>query len=306
MRLKSLYQPIPYIVKDSDSYLVKQFFQYVSSPTAQAILAIIIVFINCLLINRTTIKNHISKENTLVPGMLFALFSAILPEFLSLSPALLASTFVILSLSCIFNCYNNLKCADDIFLAGFFMSLASLIYFPLIIFFFFIIIGFLIMRSFTLKENIQHLAGWLSCFFIVYALQYFNKAYDQLLIPYYLLNKINYSNIMDRFNIENLIVLIFIGLFILIFLFNYGNYSGKKVISGQKRVSILFWFLVFNGLSIFFYKDISLQHVILFLIPFSIFLSVNLLDMKNKIWPELVHLFFVLILVIIHLDLIKI
>lgn len=306
MRLKSIYDPVAYTLKDSDGFLIKEFYSFVSSPLAQSIIAILIVYINCLLINRTVIKNHISRETTLISGMLFGLFSAIVPDFLILSPALFASTFVILSLSCIFNSYNNLKCADEIFMAGFYMSMAGLIYFPMLIFFFFIIVGFMIMRSFNLKENIQHILGWITPFFLVYAIQYFIKDYSNIVIPHYLLNKISFVNLMNGFDIKSLIVLIFLTIFILIFLFNYGSYSGKKVISGQKRISILFWFLLFTGISIFFYKEVSIQHVILFVIPLSVFLSSNLIDIKNRIWPELIHLFFVLILVIVHLELIKI
>ena len=60
--------------------------------------------------------------------MLFVLLVSVLTQNLILSPEMLASPFVILSITGIFNSYNNLKSADDIYLSGFYMSLASLMY----------------------------------------------------------------------------------------------------------------------------------------------------------------------------------
>ena len=305
LRLKSLFDPAPAaILPDNAGFLNKLVYNTFSTSLAQSILCIVILYINALLINRIVIKNHLSKENTMISGLMYALFCSILLNFIQLSPEFLSATFVILSLQCIFSSYNNLSSSDEIFLAGFYMSIASLFYFPVIYLFFFCYLGFVIMRSFPFIEKIQHIAGWLVPYFLLLSWQYFSNV--PIDIATYFFGKSGISHLTFGLNVFNFIVLIFVLLLVLLFLFSYSLYNSKRVIASQKRISILYWLMLFIGLTISFYLGTNLNHLLLFAIPASIFFTFNLLEIRNRILPELIHLFLILILVIIHLDLIKI
>ncbi len=304
LRLKSFFLDTPYLPGEGESYLTKSVFGLFNSVPLQGALAITVIYINALMINRIVIKNNISKTNNLVSGLMYVLFASFLLDLLPLSPVLLASPFIILSMQCIFNSYNNLKAADEIFLSGFYMSLAFLFYFPIIYFFLFTMIGFIIMRSFTFKERIQHITGWVVPIVLAYAWEYF-KVYPTKDIPYYFYSKFGFI-FFSGFPLSVWLLIFLLLVILLISLFSFGTYMSKKVIASQKRISILYFLMLFGGLTILLYGGLNMNHIHIVAIPFSIFITLNLLEMKNQLWPEIIHLLFVLLLVILHLDLIKI
>lgn len=289
---------------ETHSILSKWVYDIGISSSIQAVLQILILFFNALLINRMVIKNNLLKENTLIAGMLYILFSSMLNSFLHLSDVMMSSTFLILATSHIFTSYNNVKSADDIFLSGFYISISSLFYFPIIFFVFFGYIALTIMRSFTAKERIQYLLGVITAYFLIIAIQYFKGDYN-FAIPYYFINQIGFSQFYNRVAPSDLITVIFTILIGFYFVVKFGSYMGKKIIVVQKRINILYLFLFFTLLIPIFYRHIQLSEILLFCIPSSIFICSDLLDMKNRIFPEIIHLMLILLLVINHLELIK-
>ncbi|MBK7008592.1 MAG: hypothetical protein IPH36_08155 [Saprospiraceae bacterium] len=257
------------------------------------------------MINRLVIKSHIGRENNLVSGMIFALLASILTQNLGLSAELMATPWILLSLQAIFNCYNNIKSADDIFLAGFYMSLASLFYAPLLLLLIFTFTALMIMRSFTGIERTQHLAGWIIPYFLVSSLEYYLDLPSTLRFTSFLQGFGFFGVLAKGMNISALLVLAGLLIILLWALINFGNFLGKKVIAAQKRISILYWFLLFVGIIAFSQAHVDYPLILMFNIPISIFATFSLMDMKNRIWPELIHLSLILLLVIIHLDLIK-
>lgn len=304
LRIKSFFIDQPYVCGDGESYLTKNIFDIFDTVTLQAVLSIVIIYINALMINRIVIKNNLSKENNLVSGLMYVIFASFLLQLLPLSPVLLASPFIILSVQCIFNSYNNLKASDEIFLSGFYMATASLFYFPVFYFFLFTMIGFIIMRSFTFKERIQHIIGWSIPLVLAMAWEYFNM-YAAQDIPFYFYSKFGFIW-LNGIPLPVLLLMLFIGILTLICIFSFGTYMSKKVIASQKRVSILYWLMLFSGLTILIYSGLAIDHIHIIAIPFAIFITLNLLEMKNQLWPEILHLLFILLLVILHFDLIKI
>jgi hypothetical protein len=285
-------------------YISNEMFYWISDPLWQSIASILILFFDALLINRMVIKNHVSRENTLVAGMLFGLLASIVPSTLPLSSVLMCSPFVLLAIQGIFNSYNNLKASDEIFMSGFYISLAALLYFPIIYFFVFTFMSFMIMRSFDTKEKIQHLLGWLTPFLMVTMWEYFIGV-KQYTLQSFFYNNFGLSHFLKGFSLNEALVLIIVLVFLLIFLLSYGVYSGRKIIASQKRISILYWALLFSGISATLYLKVSLDHILLFWIPGSIFFALNLLEYKNRLWPEIIHMFLILLLVILHFELIK-
>lgn len=304
LRLKFLLDPGSLPVVPSFGYLTSKIVPANGNPLASVLLVVFITFINALQINRLTIKNHLFKEHTLLPGMFYALFSSILIAFIPASDVHFATFFILLAIQSIFSSYNNVKSADDIFLSGFYLSVATLFYFPAIILIVFGYFGFSIMRSFTAKEVLQYLLGWSTPFYLVMIYQYYSGDYN-FVIPNYFFNKFGFVQLISGFNLVELIIISLVTILCLYFLLNFSNYMGKKVIVAQKRINILYFFLLFAFLMVFIYANLNLTHLVLIVIPASIFITFNILDVKINIWPEIIHLLLVLILVINHLELIK-
>ncbi len=304
LRLKFILDPGTLPSMPVFGYLTSKIVPDNSNPLASIFLVVFITFINSLLINRLSIKNHLFREHTLLPGMFYALFSSILIAFIPTTDVHFAAFFILLAIQSIFSSYNNVKSADDVFLAGFYLSLATLFYFPAIILIVFGYFGFSIMRSFTAKEVLQYFLGWATPFYLVMIYQYFSGD-NSFVIPHYFFNKFGVLHLISGFNLVELIILSIVVILCFYFLFNFSNYMGKKVIVAQKRISILYFFLLFVFIMVFFYSHLSLNHLVLLAIPASIFITFNILEVKNNILPEIIHLIIILILVINHLELIK-
>ncbi|MBK7220241.1 MAG: hypothetical protein IPH94_02550 [Saprospiraceae bacterium] len=306
IRIKTLVEPTNTVADELDGTLPAALLNSLQGDGfSQSIISILILFIDALLINRLVIKSHIGRENNLVSGMIFALLASILTQNLGLSAELMATPWILLSLQAIFNCYNNIKSADDIFLAGFYMSLASLFYAPLLLLLIFTFTALMIMRSFTGIERTQHLAGWIIPYFLVSSLEYYLDLPSTLRFTSFLQGFGFFGVLAKGMNISALLVLAGLLIILLWALINFGNFLGKKVIAAQKRISILYWFLLFVGIIAFSQAHVDYPLILMFNIPISIFATFSLMDMKNRIWPELIHLSLILLLVIIHLDLIK-
>jgi hypothetical protein len=306
IRIKTLVEPINTVADELDGTLPAALLNSLQGEGfSQSIFSILILFIDALLINRLVIKSHIGRENNLVSGMIFALLASILTQNLGLSAELMATPWILLSLQAIFNCYNNIKSADDIFLAGFYMSLASLFYAPLLLLLIFTFTALMIMRSFTGIERTQHLAGWLTPYFLVTSVEYYLDLPSTLRFTSFV-QGFGFLGVLTKgMNISALLILVGLLIILLWALINFGNFLGKKVIAAQKRISILYWFLLFVGIIAFSQSHVDYPLILMFNIPVSIFATFSLMDMKNRIWPELIHLSLILLLVIIHLDLIK-
>ena len=65
------------------------------------------------------------------------------------------------------------------------------------------------------------------------------------------------------------------ALLVLWVIFNNGVYNFKKNIQIQKRISVLYWVLLFAGLTVFFQAKISLTHLQIITIPIGIFLGLT-------------------------------
>ena len=82
------------------------------------------------------------------------------------------------------------------------------------------------------------------------------------------------------------------GFFIILLIvavFSFGSYMAKKNLQVQKNITILYWAVFFGFLSIFIQANITLEHLLFFVVPFSIFLSFNFSNMRRSL-AEAVHL----------------
>ena len=125
------------------------------------VIAIVLLMIQGFIVNGIAINHRLSNEVNLFPGLFYVLMACLIPDFLYLSPVLLANTFFLIALNELFVTYKNPACADRIFNAGFWVGVASLFYFPYLFFLFVLIIGHNILRAFNFQELFMILIGML-------------------------------------------------------------------------------------------------------------------------------------------------
>ena len=299
IRLHTIINPIPYELGEEDGFLVEVFFNSFSSPLTQAILAIVLIYIQALLINRIGIKHKLNKDFGLLPGVFYALFLSLYPQESALSPSLLANTFIIIALQYIITTYNKREVSANVFSSGMYASIASIFYFPYLYFFVITTIGFLIMRSFSFKERVQHLIGWLIPYILIWVYQFW-YGHEKSIIPYYFHEKYGLLNFELGFNLKEMIVIGIIGFLIITFLVQYGRFSSKRDITTQKKIDIFYWVLFYGGLSILFYAHTDITHFAVIALPFGYLLAMSIVNINNLILRELFHILFVVLVIYVH------
>lgn len=305
LRLSGLVYKKDIIVNDQTSYFYKSISSLFESSITSCLFASFLVFFQCILINRMCIKHKLGRDQTLVPGLMYATITALLPDFIQLSEPLLATTFFIASINYILNTYNNIKASSEVFLFSFFIGLAAIIYFPFFYFIFFGLISLLLMKSYTIKDLVQQLVGlFLPTIFLASYLYYMNGDISQ--VTKYFSDHIGLNLVLLVSDLKGLVVSSFTIITILFVLFNYSVYSRAKATSSQKKIDVFFWIIAFSGLTLMVTVFPQYSHLYILFIPLSIFISFSILSVKNKIVAEIFHLTMVVFALIIQFEVIQI
>lgn len=304
LRIDTLINPIVRTTIIGESYLSKFIKSLFSSALSQSIFSILVVYFCTLLINRLVIKNKLTKELTLIPGLVFVLLTSLVPESNGICNALLGSVFIIGSFFHLYSTYNNNLASSHIFLAGFYAGISGIFYFPLVYLVAVIYLGFLVMRSFIFKEKLQLLLGWLASLILVLVWQYWIE--EPLLVPKYFNVNAGFHLNWNFNSITNYFVLATLLIFTLMFFVSKSTFTSKKATSVQKKIGLLFWLFAFACLSMFLFEKIHLDHLYIVAIPSSILFAMKLINMKNRLVVEIIHLFILLVVFIIRFNLIQI
>lgn len=259
-----------------------------ANPFWSALVALALVYVQALLLNRLADEFRLMPDRSWLPGLFYVLVSACLPDLLFLSPPLVAVTFLPLALRCIFRCYKQAQVAYAVFDAAFWCTVGSLFYPPV---FFLLLAGFagiIIMRSFKFKEQVVYLTGILTPFFLTW-LWYF---WHNNGLGFWRGQLSGYSGIYHFAPTWNLKTIFEIGLLIvlaLILLFSSGVYYRKKLIQAQKCISTLYWFLAMSALTVFVQGNLHTTHLMVLMPVTGLFLSMTVASFRNQRLAELLH-----------------
>jgi uncharacterized protein DUF6427 len=258
-----------------------------TGPTAISV-GIALVFLQALLINIVVAKFRMATTVSLFPGLYYALLSSMFPEFLALSPALLANTFFILALWELFETYRKNNVAGNIFNVGFWLGIASLFYFSEVVFLVLAFIGLNVLRAFKVKELLMLWIGFLVPYVISMVYFFWN---DELgfFFQNYILGKFSFLDFQFLNSLESYIKLGIITALGLVVFFSFNDYYAKKNIQAQKNITVLFWALFIAAVSFLFQSNIQFFHLLIFTVPLGILLSFNFLKLSPPI-AEAIHL----------------
>lgn len=272
----------------SGGFLSTPYFEWSSSPIAENILAIFLIFIQGVMINRIVIINRLSNGIHLFAGLFYILLISIIPDHQFLSPVIWANTFMILGITDLFYAYKRAETSGKIFNAGFWIGLSSVFYSPYILFTIFGLIGLSVLRVFKLKEVFQFLIGVLTIFFLVSVWAFWNRSdlsfLNELIINFDLFNFQTNSNYFDYGKLALFAILTTIAILL------YNRNTIKKSIQARKKIDVLYWMMLFCGLSVFFFAFIDIYHLEALIIPLSIFMGFQVFYMKSRPMAELLHL----------------
>lgn len=259
---------------------------------------ILILIVQGFRFNKIFVRNKIFANRNYLAFMAYVTLMALFNNYTYISPAFLALTFIIPALDQLFDSARQDVSITHFFNTAFWIAMASLFYSPLVILLVFVFFGFAIISGFYWR---YWLAAFIS-FFIPYFLAftyYFSQ--DRTAFFWSSVNPFSSDSVAWPDSSINLWIQIGLIAFTIIFSFLL---AGAKFFTGIIRIrkiyQVLTLFIPIVLLVFIFIKGISIDLVILILIPLSAYLAYSLGNLKGTLWSELVQLVFIASIVLIH------
>lgn len=268
--------------------------QFPHNSLGTNIAALLLVFIQALMMNGIINRYKMTREVTFIPALIYILLSSIIPEFLYLSPVLMATTFYIIAVDQLLRWFKRPEAAAQIFNVGFWLALGSMFHFSISVFFLLALIGLSNLRSLRMNELLILAIGFFIPYFLMGVHQFWFDRFDVFWSAHVLGNfqffDWQISNIPSTY--LKIIVFTILVLWILI---GFQGYFFKTSIQTQKNVGILTWSIFITLISLMYQKELGLTFLLLLNVPLSFFVAFNLLNIERKMIAEIVHLVLVLI-----------
>ncbi len=260
-----------------------------------SIVAFIIVVAEAFLLNYIINENEILNKPTFLPALLYIVFMSCDTQLLTIYPLLFANFFILMAINRLMTSYRKDIAFSNAFDAGFLLSIATLFYFPCIVFFPLLIIGFILFRPFNWREWVISFIGTAVPYTFVFTYYFWNDVLD-----YWWNVKVFYPGTKH-------LILISPGFYFmicvasLIVLLSFAKLFVGIVDASQKNrkgISLLLWLLGLALLSMFLSPELSLQNFSVLAIPASVFCSNFFLRVRKIQWAELLFtLLFVAIII---------
>jgi hypothetical protein len=263
------------------------------------IISFLLIFFQAVFINIMVAKYRVATELSLLPGLFYCLIASFLPDFMTLSPILLANTFLILAMFHLYDVYKNNTPAAQIFDVGLWIGVASLFYFSYTLFFLWGIVGLGLLRGLRLKELLMYLIGFIVPYFLFGVFLFWNDSLPALW-NHFAQNLGIFS--FAKYSSPTLYLKIgAMGLLILTLLFMSSSIFGKRNIAAQKYVSILYWMLIAAAATILIQRQLDLMHLTIVAVPVGILLSM-LFQRATIAMAEVLHMLLLVVALILQFE----
>lgn len=237
--------------------------------------------------------NHILTDNKILPrrnyvaGMVFILFTSLLPEYAFPGPAMLSLSVYILISGWLFSLFKTDKPYARIFNIGFLASANLFLYFPSALFLLYVVIGLVIMRPFILREWVLLLLGIVSPLYLAFSWYYLNDSNPAFLQGGFILQ----AGLELPARLGQWVVLLnYLLLTGLSVLFLPASLFGG-LIQVRKFAGLMFAFLLLVLIAFFLRHEHSYTHLVLLSLPLSVVFSLLIENSRSTLFPDLFILF---------------
>jgi hypothetical protein len=270
------------------------FYNYFTTKITSKILIVLInylfILLGVFLVTIITINQEIVDKSNYFPVFIFVVLSSVSINAFQIVPQAFTNIFILFSIYKLLDCYRKENILNQLFEAGFWLSLSayitisSVISFPL----FFIIL--LILRPFYWREWVVGILGFITPIFILECVSYLSDFY----LGYFFGAVAMY---LKSFNLPSyseyyLPLSIFLFLLLLFSLLNNLLNNFSNTVKKQRAKIILVWILIFSSISFFSGGSNSSTTILTFAFPFSYFIGAFLYQLKDiKITNTILVLF---------------
>lgn len=289
--------PLPMIKTNNVTPFYTFFYNiFHGSSFISEIIEFILLCAESIMINHIVIKNKITNKINFLPAFVFFLISCYNPNLLRLNPVIISNLFLIVVISQIFNINKSKNPYQNILTAGIFTSIASLFYFPAILFILIIILSLIAYRTSDWNEFVISFIGLLTPYIFLFTFYFLTDNINVALDNYYkYFNTIKFTEI--NFNIHEIISMNFLFLLLIMAILKLLRNINSNVIILRKKYEIILFSIPVIGFCLFFNdKLFKFSHLFL-LLPYSIIISHFLMNIKKKIWVQIIFILFFAIII---------
>jgi hypothetical protein len=298
----SLLQPLPYNFFDGENDNV--FYSPISGITAklpllQVVLSLIMVLFLAFLVQQINSRYALIKARTKLSIAVYIIFIGGFTTLHTLHPVYFGAIFLLFGINSLFSIFNNSKPQTDIFNAGLFIAIGTLFYFNLIV----ILPAFLIAISVLRRERKWSEFLILIVGFVIpslFALSYVfvTDQLNEVFITFQknIITPVNYFK--NNFPLQGFIVLLVL-LTIIGSIKIIQQYDSMKV-STRKYYLVLFIIFVFSMISYVFIPAVSLEILVISVLPVTFLVSNLFSTIESGFWREI--LFTLLILAAVFMQ----
>lgn len=298
---KALISPDPYVFYKGENAmpLFTALYQCLSSNIFIAkVVSLLLYVIITLHVLRINYRYGFMKNRSHLPGILFVLIAAGFYHLLNFHPVYFATIFFLLCIEKIFDSYNS-NSLNRTFLAGMFLAIGSLFYFPIIFLFPFVFVGFFIVqKSMSWRNLVLIILGvlvpWLYAAVYYYSTGNIQHLYDLVVQNILVPGPIFFKDIRVEIFLGYILFLTIWGSLVLI-----RQYEEKRN-SSRRYFKCFFWLFIVTIAAIVLFPVVTEGLVVILAIPLSFLIGNLFVGIKSKFWGEL--FFTILIAMVIILQ----
>jgi hypothetical protein len=259
-------------------------------------ISLVLITLEALLINYMLSENDLIPRNSYIAAFIFVIITGFFNNLIILNPVLIANLFLITAIWLFLRLYEEHEAYAMVFNIGTLISVASMFYFPSIIFFILLWIGFIVYRSFSWREWFISILGFVLPYIFLASFYFWNDGFLKKFHEYrQSLGFINFYNFSPTFYAKLIFVitaiLLFLAIIKLLIIIN------EKAIRFRKFFSFLIWFVIISFISLNLSADYGMLGLILMFTSASVVITLFLNNLKKNIWSEGLLILLILLLI---------
>ncbi len=285
------------VVSDDDGVLAFLLQKYASNFSGTFIFLIYMFFVLVQSIRLNMVLNEFKmfQQTGFTTAMSYVLLTAFIPQWCSLTPALIANSLVVLIFIQLSKLYNHPAPKTLLFSTGLIVGLTILSYHPTALLILVVLFALAVVRPFRLTEWFVLLIGIITPYYFLLAVLFLT---DQTNILYHFIPEIQFNlpiqqpDVWFWINISAMLFLLLVGFYFWI------PASNRMVIQRRKNWSVMLVMLIILLAVPFVFKKAGIESGILFTVPLVAFISNAFLNPKRMWIPNL--LFWIAMVIVIH------
>jgi hypothetical protein len=265
---------------------------------AQLSVSWILISIQAIYLNQLIIKHEIFPRLSFLPALFFVTLSVLFPEMQRIQPSLFTNLILLIVLDKIFMMYKNPEPFREVFDSAFLLGVATLIHSSAIVFYFFLLLALIVLLPFYWRVWVISLVGFILPFYFISVYFFWT---DQLGLFWNLKIHASFSFIKIlslQFNSASTVLLGFVLCILIFSIRSVARHFYKSIIRTRKYFQLIFMLLIMGAVSMLLTQHISFEGMLALLIPITVLMAYNFLQIKKIVLAEL---FYVLLLGLIIL-----